>query len=97
VADVAALHRELNAKAYPRMRPGIDKHAPGGPTMEVIDAATTRLHLRHQMLPVDQAVGYSAGWHAYLDRLEDVAAGRDPVDWEERFSSLLPGYGSRMA
>jgi catechol 2,3-dioxygenase-like lactoylglutathione lyase family enzyme len=37
VADVAALHRELNAKAYPRMRPGIDKHAPGGPTMEVID------------------------------------------------------------
>ncbi len=37
VDDINALHRELSAKSYTRMRPGIDKDAPGGPTMEVID------------------------------------------------------------
>jgi catechol 2,3-dioxygenase-like lactoylglutathione lyase family enzyme len=37
VGDVDALNGELLAKPYPRMRPGIDHHAPGGPTMEVID------------------------------------------------------------
>lgn len=65
--------------------------------LEAIDPATTRLKLRHHMLPIDQAVGYGAGWHAYLDRLGDVATGRDPGDWEERFNSLLPEYGRLMA
>ncbi|WP_211323599.1 glyoxalase superfamily protein [Prauserella marina] len=37
VDDLRGLHGELTGKAYPRMRPGIDEQAPGGPTMEVID------------------------------------------------------------
>ncbi|MFD9950345.1 glyoxalase superfamily protein [Nonomuraea sp. NPDC059023] len=37
VGDVGALHRELTAKPYPRLRPGIDQDAPGGPTLEVTD------------------------------------------------------------
>lgn len=65
--------------------------------LEVIDPDTTKLRLRHRMLPVDQAVGYGAGWHAYLDCLEAVATGQDPVDWDERFSSLLADYGSQTA
>jgi hypothetical protein len=37
VTDVHALHRELSAKHYPRQRPAVDEHAPGGPTLAVID------------------------------------------------------------
>lgn len=37
VADVTALHEELAAKRYARVRPGIDRDAPGGPTLEVVD------------------------------------------------------------
>jgi catechol 2,3-dioxygenase-like lactoylglutathione lyase family enzyme len=37
VDDVEALHRELHAKTYPRLNPGIEADSPGGPTMEVID------------------------------------------------------------
>lgn len=37
VDDVEALHRELHAKGYSRMNPGIEVDSPGGPTMEVID------------------------------------------------------------
>ena len=37
IGDVAALHEELHATGYDRMKPGIDVDAPGGPTMDVID------------------------------------------------------------
>lgn len=37
VSDVTALHKELHATGYPRMYPGIDDDAPGGPTLQVID------------------------------------------------------------
>jgi hypothetical protein len=37
VGDVAALQKELHATGYPRMNPGIEADAPGGPTMQVID------------------------------------------------------------
>lgn len=37
VGDVVALHRELIDKQHPRLRPGIDLDAPGGPTMEILD------------------------------------------------------------
>ncbi|MBK1783347.1 glyoxalase superfamily protein [Prauserella cavernicola] len=37
VGDVRALHRELTARRHPRLRPGVDHDAPGGPTLEVID------------------------------------------------------------
>ena len=37
VGNVTAFRRELLGKNYKRLRPGIDKHAPGGPTMDLID------------------------------------------------------------
>lgn len=37
VADVRALHRELTQRQHPRLRPGIDRDAPGGPTMDILD------------------------------------------------------------
>jgi hypothetical protein len=37
VDDVYALQKELVAKSYKYMRPGVDADAPGGPTMEVFD------------------------------------------------------------
>lgn len=60
--------------------------------LEIIDPDTTRLRLRHRMLPPDQMLGYGAGWHAHLDQLVAAAAGREPVDWEERFAQVLPEY-----
>lgn len=62
--------------------------------LEVIDPETTRLRLQHRLLPADQAVGYGAGWHAHLDRLEAVVSGREAIAWEERFAQVLPGYRS---
>lgn len=37
VGDLAALHRELHQRGHPRLNPGIDRDAPGGPTMEITD------------------------------------------------------------
>ena len=37
VIDVRALHRELFARNYPRLSPGVAEDAPGGPTMTVTD------------------------------------------------------------
>lgn len=37
VGDLNALHTELIERQHPRLRPGIDRDTPGGPTMEVID------------------------------------------------------------
>jgi hypothetical protein len=37
VDDVQALQKEFDTKDYRFMRPGIDTHAPGGPTMDVFD------------------------------------------------------------
>ena len=52
----------------------------------------TMLVLEHRLLPGDQSVGYSAGWHAHLDHLAAVVAGRHPGSWDERFAELLPAY-----
>lgn len=65
--------------------------------LEVIDSNTTRLHLIHRLLPVDQATGYSAGWHAHLDKLEAAASGQGQVDWLDRYQEVLPDYGDRSA
>lgn len=37
VSDVTALHEELHATGYDRIKPGIDADSPGGPTLEVVD------------------------------------------------------------
>jgi uncharacterized protein YndB with AHSA1/START domain len=51
----------------------------------------TLLILDHRLLTADVAVGYSAGWHAHLDRLEGLVAG-ERVDWDARFAELVPRY-----
>ena len=57
-----------------------------------LGSGRTRLNLTHRLLPRDQAVGYGAGWHAHLDHLTAVLAGRDAGSWSERFGELLPMY-----
>ncbi len=52
----------------------------------------TRLVLEHRLLPLDQCVGYGAGWHAHLDQLEAMATGGNTLDWDARFGALLPEY-----
>lgn len=37
VGNVGAFHAEISARAHRRLRPGIDREAPGGPTVDVID------------------------------------------------------------
>jgi catechol 2,3-dioxygenase-like lactoylglutathione lyase family enzyme len=37
IPSAAALHAELSRRPHPRLRPGIDRDAPGGPTIEVTD------------------------------------------------------------
>lgn len=37
VGDVWALHAELHATAYSKLRPGVDPDAPGGATLTVLD------------------------------------------------------------
>lgn len=37
IADLSAFHAELSARPNARLRPGIDPHAPGGPTLTVVD------------------------------------------------------------
>jgi uncharacterized protein YndB with AHSA1/START domain len=56
----------------------------------------TLLVLDHRLLGVEQATGYAAGWHAHLDRLEDVVSGRPGRSWDERFSALLPQYREQI-
>ncbi len=64
--------------------------------LEPVDLSSTRVRLRHWMLPTDQAVGYGAGWHAHLDQLEAALAGSGQIDWMERFAELLPEYQAQV-
>ncbi|OZE82706.1 glyoxalase/bleomycin resistance/extradiol dioxygenase family protein [Rhodococcus sp. 15-649-2-2] len=43
IADVVSFNAELLHKKNPRSRPGIDRDAPGGPTMTVIDPFSNNL------------------------------------------------------
>lgn len=55
------------------------------------DGSATWLSLRHS-LPIDQAPGYGAGWHAYLDLMEAEIAGTEIPDWDPVFMRYLPHY-----
>lgn len=59
--------------------------------------AGTHMVLEHRLLPLDQSVGYGAGWHAHLDQLAAMATGGNPVDWNARFGALLPEYQAAAA
>ena len=51
----------------------------------------TLLVLDHRLLQAGQAAGYGAGWHAYLDGLDDFLLGRSG-SWDERFQTRLEDY-----
>jgi uncharacterized protein YndB with AHSA1/START domain len=52
----------------------------------------TLLELAHRLVPSDQAPGYGAGWHAYLDILQASIEGAAPVDWTVRFNEVFGSY-----
>jgi uncharacterized protein YndB with AHSA1/START domain len=60
--------------------------------LHALAADGTRLVLTHRRLGAEQATGYGAGWHAYLDTLASEVDGLEPVDWGERFAEVLPEY-----
>ena len=53
--------------------------------------AGTQLTLVHD-IGWAHARGYGAGWHTYLDRMEDVLAGETPRDFMARVMELMPVY-----
>jgi uncharacterized protein YndB with AHSA1/START domain len=53
----------------------------------------TLLLLDHRQLPLNQAVGYAAGWHAHLSALADF----DLAAWDDRFAKFLPAYREQFA
>lgn len=57
----------------------------------------TLLVLDHRLLQARQAAGYGAGWHAYLDALEDVLDGRTAGSWAQRFQERLEDYRTAAA
>lgn len=58
------------------------------------EGAGTRLRLVHSTLPEKVGLGYTAGWHAYLERLAAVARGEEGPDFDSRFDELLATYAS---
>ena len=70
-----------------------DDEPPSSVLVEIrSDAGGAVLVLDHRRLPTDQAQGYSAGWHAHLDRLEADLSGQEQPDWDSRWAELLPEY-----
>jgi len=64
------------------------------------------LFIDHSRLPATQAAGYGAGWQTYLDRLgaeaqsSGAGAAEAParqIDWDQRWSELMPGYRAALA
>jgi uncharacterized protein YndB with AHSA1/START domain len=55
------------------------------------------LTLLHSQQPTDELTGHSAGWHAYLDNLESVIAGRGRVDFIGIVRRVRPKYEERLA
>jgi uncharacterized protein YndB with AHSA1/START domain len=60
------------------------------------DAGGAVLVLDHSRLPAGQAAGYGAGWHTYLDHLEDDVRGAAPGDWDHRWAELAPRYRQQL-
>jgi uncharacterized protein YndB with AHSA1/START domain len=56
------------------------------------DGDGTVLHLIHTRVPTQTAMGYTPGWHAFLDRLAANVAGEEIPTWDERFEVVGPLY-----
>ena len=48
--------------------------------------------LTHTRLPVEMARGYTAGWHAYLDMLDQMLRGVPVGSWDDLFEKARPLY-----
>ncbi len=57
----------------------------------------TTLILEHDLLPGGGAAGYSAGWHAYLDRLTAHLTAHPLPDWEHVFNDTIGHYKRQLA
>jgi uncharacterized protein YndB with AHSA1/START domain len=66
--------------------------------IEPIDATRTRLVVEHRGLG-SSAVGYGAGWQAYLDGALAAELGQaaETSDWDVRFGQALPVWRERAA
>jgi uncharacterized protein YndB with AHSA1/START domain len=59
------------------------------------DGDDTVLVLDHCQLRAADAADYGAGWHAHLDLLEALVAGKVAPEWRSRYEAVLPRYQSR--
>ena len=56
------------------------------------EGSGTKMTLIHSKLPEPMANGYTPGWHAYLDRLDQLIDGTEPSSWDELFNAIAPQY-----
>jgi len=58
------------------------------------DGPATLLSLTHERVPTETAMGYTPGWHAYLDRFDALVTGGPMPTWDERWEVVAPLYQS---
>lgn len=56
------------------------------------DGDGTLLQLTHERVPTQTAVGYTPGWHAFLDRFDAHVTGQAIPAWDERIEVVGPLY-----
>jgi uncharacterized protein YndB with AHSA1/START domain len=58
------------------------------------DGDGTILRLTHERVPAETALGYTPGWHAFLDRFDALVTEGSMPTWDERWEAVLPLYRS---
>ena len=56
------------------------------------DGDGTLLQLTHERVPTQTAMGYTPGWHAFLDRFDAHLSGAAVPTWDERWEVVAPLY-----
>lgn len=56
------------------------------------DGDGTVVQLTHTRVPTQVAMGYTPGWHAFLDRIDAHVTGEDIPSWDERIEVVGPLY-----
>ena len=56
------------------------------------DGDGTMLQLTHERVPTQTALGYTPGWHAFLDRFDALVMGEAVPTWQERSEVVGPLY-----
>lgn len=56
------------------------------------DGDGTVLNLIHERVPTQTAMGYTPGWHAFLDRLHAQVTGDAMPSWDDRIAEVGPLY-----